>query len=126
VVDALTRIHAALKTNGLVIDTQPVSSAPPVRAAGERIGTLDLREWLEIVSAIDALVDLTVENGMFALEREESFLVTETWDNGAECVETVAGWQGINLSDEFAAQIRAAPPELTVEQEVRLRLLRAR
>jgi hypothetical protein len=126
VVDALRRIHAALETGGVVVDTQPVSPAPPVKAAGEGVGTLDLREWLETITAIDALVAQTIEAGMFAVEREETIVVTDTWDNGAECVETIAGWRGINLPDELAERIRAAPPELTVDQDVRLRLLRAR
>jgi hypothetical protein len=125
VVDALKRIHAALETNGLVVDTQPVSPNPPVKAAGERLATLDLREWLETIRAIDSLVAQTTEADMFAVEREEMFVVTDTWDNGPECAETIAGWRGINLPDELAKQIRAAPPEVTVDQHVRLRILRA-
>ena len=47
--NALRRIHAALITGGLLIDTQPVSSHPPVDTSAGQVGSLDLREWGKII-----------------------------------------------------------------------------
>jgi hypothetical protein len=126
VVHALQRIHAALEAGGVVIDTQPVSPDPPVAAAGRPVGRIDMREWLRTIEAVDALVAQSVEAGLYSIEREQRFFVTDSWDSGSECAQTIAGWQGTRLPDALARRIVVASPPLSVEQEVRLRLLRAR
>jgi hypothetical protein len=126
VVHALQRIHAALEAGGVVIDTQPVSPDAPVAAAGRPLGRIDMREWLRTIEAVDALVAQSVEAGLYSIEREQRFFVTDSWDSGSECAETIAGWQGTRLPDALARRIVVASPPLSVEQEVRLRLLRAR
>ena len=110
----------------MLVDTQPVSPQPPVAAAGCLIGQLDMRDWLKTIEAVDALTAETVEAGLYSIEHEQRFTVTDSWDSGPECAETVAGWQGTRLPDGLAKRIAAASPPLTVDQEVRLRLLRAR
>lgn len=122
--DALRRIHAALVPGGIVVDTQPVSARPPVEAGGSRLGTLDMREWLSTVDAVDALVAQTIDDGLYAIEGEQRFVVTDTCDDGAEFVETVSGWRGTRISKALAARVAAAVPPVTLRQEVRLRLLR--
>lgn len=124
-VDALQRIRASLKSGGLLIDTQPVSPHPPVAVSGSRLGRLDMREWLRTVEAVDALVARAVQAGVYSLEDEQRFIVTDSWDIGPECAETVAGWQGTRLSSALARRIAAAVAPVTIDQEVRLRLLRA-
>lgn len=125
-VDALQRIHSALNANGLVIDTQPVSSNPPVSSVGYELGKLDMREWLETIRAVDRRVAEPIQAGLYSLEHEESFGVTDTWESGPECVETIANWQGTRIAAELEARIRGAPEELRLDQVVRLRLLRVR
>ena len=110
----------------MLIDTQPVSPEPPIAAAGSPIGRLDMREWLETINAVDTLTAQTVEAGLYSVEDERRFTVTDTWDSGPDCAQTVARWQGTRLPDELAKRIAAASPPLTVDQEVRLRVLRAR
>jgi hypothetical protein len=83
-------------------------------------------DWCRTIEAVDALVARSVEADIFSIERERRFNVTDTWDSGPECAETIAGWQGTRLPDALAKQIAAASPPLTVDQEVRLRVLRAR
>ena len=122
-VHALQRIHAALVGGGLVVDTQPVSPQPQILASGRRpVGRLDMTEWGHTVEAVDAQIARTVEAGLYSVAQERRFVVTDSW---AECAETVAGWQGTTVTDELAARIVAARPPLMVDQEVRLRLLRA-
>jgi hypothetical protein len=110
---------------GLLIDTQPVSSRPPVAADGRALGQLDMREWLGTIEAVDALVAQTVESGLYSIEHEHRFAVTDGWDSGPECAQTVAGWQGTRLTDELAKRIADASPPLAIDQQVRLRVLRA-
>jgi hypothetical protein len=126
VVHALQRIRAALEPGGVVIDTQPISPDPLVAAAGRPLGQADMREWLQTIERVDALVAHSVDAGLFSIECEQSFIVTDSWDTGAECAETIAGWQGTRLPDALAKRIVSASPPLTVDQQVRLRVLRAR
>jgi hypothetical protein len=102
-VDALRRIHAALVPGGIILDTQPISVQPPVNAAGRELGTLDMRAWGATIEAIDRLVTQTIDDGLFALDAEHRFVVTDTFDDGREFVggERVAG-------DAHSARARAS------------------
>ena len=123
---ALRRIHATLVPGGFVVDTQPLSARPPVCTRGRRLGTLDMREWRRTVAAVDAFVAKTISEGLYAIENEERFVVTDEFDNGRELVETVSAWRGTRISHALGRSVAAAASPLTVHQEVRLRLLRAR
>jgi hypothetical protein len=125
-VNALRRIHAALVPDGLVVDTQPISARPMVEAGGLQLGTLDMREWRTTIDAVDALVAETIDDGLFALEAESSFIVTDTFDDGPELVESVSSWRGTQISRALARRVTAATPPISVHQDVRLHLLRAR
>jgi hypothetical protein len=124
-VNALRRIHATLVPGGLVVDTQPVSARPIVEAGGVELGTLDMREWRRTIDAVDRLVAETIDDDFFALEDERDFIVTDTFDNGPELVESVSGWRGTVISRALAQRVASAKPPIGVHQEVRLRLLRA-
>jgi hypothetical protein len=126
VLHALRRIRAALEAGGVAIDTQPVSPDPLVAAAGRPLGRVDMGEWQRTIDAVDALLARSVDAGVFSIEDERRFVVTDSWDSGPECAETVAGWQGTRLPDALARRIVAASPPLTLDQEVRLRVLRAK
>jgi hypothetical protein len=126
VVHALQRIHAALEAGGMVVDTQPVSPRPVIEACGGPLGRLDMREWLRTISLVDERVEQTIEAGLYSIETDSRFIVTDAWDSGAECVETVASWQGTRIAPPLAQRVRSAPGPITVDQEVRLRLLPAR
>jgi hypothetical protein len=124
-VNALRRIHAALVPGGLVVDTQPVSPHPPVEAGGERLGTLDMREWAGTIAAIDELTATTFDEGLFSIEDERWFVVSDTFDSGAEFLGIVPEWRGTEVSDELRGRAAAADGPLAVHQDIRLRLLRA-
>ena len=125
-VDALRTLHHALARDGKVIDTQPLSPRPPVSDAGRRIGTLDMREWARTIAAVDAEVERALAEGLFAIEAEERIVVTDSFDSGSECVEEVQEWGGTTVPKSLERTIRAASPPVTLEQEVRLRLLARR
>jgi hypothetical protein len=123
VVDALTRLHAALVPGGVLVDTQPVALRLPVALDGEPIGELEDDEWLEIVAAVDAEIEQALAAGLFELRHEERYTVVHEFGSGRECLEVVAGWAGTNVPEEVAARLERSNARATVEQDTRLRLL---
>lgn len=124
--NALHRIHDAIAPGGLLVDTQPISARPPVEAGGAVIGTLDMSAWRRTIDVIDRLMREVIDEGLYAPTTERRFIVTDTYDSGAELVEAVSSWQGTRVSGALARRARAAPPPATVHQEVRLRVLSSR
>ncbi len=121
---ALHNIHSALAPDAILVDTQPVSARPPVAADGVTLGTLDMREWLDTIQAVDELVAETIADGLYELRHESRFVVTDSFDNGSECLEIVAGWQGTRVPDNVSTRLSTTTLRVTVQQEVRLRVLR--
>ena len=121
---ALRNIHAALVPGAMLVDTQPVGAQPSVAADSAKLGTLDLREWLETIKAVDERVAQTLAAGLYDAQYERRFTVVDTFDDAPECLETMSSWRGTRVPAALATRIRAARPPLTVAQEVRLRLLR--
>jgi hypothetical protein len=125
VVHALQEVHRVLVPGGLLVDTQPISPRPVVESDASRLGTLDMRDWRTTIDAVEHEVRRALGEGLFTLEEERSLVVIETFDNGPELVDTVSGWRGTKIPGRLARRAAAAPPPLTVHQEVRLRVLRA-
>jgi hypothetical protein len=123
-VHALRNIHAALAPDGLLVDTQPVSAHPRVAAGGLALGTLDMRDWLDTIHAVDERFDETMAAGLYQLKHEQHFTVTDAFADGPECLETVKSWRGTRVPQSLASRLEATPVTVTVEQDVRLRLLR--
>jgi hypothetical protein len=126
VVNALQKIQDALVQGGLVIDTQPVSAEPPVESQAGPLGALDMREWAQTIATIDRRVEQTIRDGLFDLEAEHRFVVTDEYDDGAELVVETSEWAGTRLDDTFAELVRSQPRPVRLHQQIRLRLLRAR
>ena len=122
-VDALTRIHAALVPGGVLVDTQPVGPRLPVTLDGEPIGELEDDEWLEIVAAVDAEIEKVLAAGVFELRHEERYSVVHEFGSGRECLDVVAGWAGTNVPEDVGARLEGGNARTTVEQDTRLRLL---
>lgn len=121
-VDALTRLHAALVPSGLLVDTQPVSLRLPVTLDGEPIGELEDDLWLDMVAAVDAEIDRTVTAQLFEFLHEERYAIMHEFGSGAECLEVVDSWAGTVVPAEVAARLEHGSGRATVEHDVRLRL----
>jgi hypothetical protein len=125
VVDALTRIHAALVPGGVLVDTQPLSLRLPVTLGGESIGDLEDEEWLEMVATVDVEIDKVVAGGLFELRHEERYPVVHEFGSGSECLDEVSSWAGTTVPADIAARLAQDPGPATVEHDVRLRLFEA-
>jgi hypothetical protein len=125
VVNALRRIHAALVSGGVLIDTQPISSRPAVETSAGQLGTLDMRGWSTIIRAVDERLAQTIDDGLWTDEGQHRYVVTDTFGSGGELVDTVKDWQGTRISEGLRRRLRTAAGQTYVHQEVRLRVLRA-
>jgi hypothetical protein len=123
-VHALRNIHAALALDGLLVDTQPLSAHPRVATDGAEPGALDMRAWRDTIHAVDERFAETVAAGFYAVRHEQRFIVTDSFDDGPECLETVSSWRDTRVPPPLASRLEATRTAVTVEQEVRLRLLR--
>jgi hypothetical protein len=122
-VDALRKLHDTLEPEGMLVDTQPLSPRPPVRAEGEWLGTLDMREWARTIGTVDEQVGRALDEGLFEVTDERRYVVTDVFDTGDEFVDEVSKWDGTRISPRVAAKIRRAAGPVSVDEDVRLRLL---
>ena len=97
---ALRNIHVALAPDGVLVDTQPVSARPPVASNGGELGTLDMRDWLDTIHAVDERFAETFAAGLYELQHESWFVVTDSYENGPECLDTVSNWSGTRVPSE--------------------------
>jgi hypothetical protein len=125
-VNALRKLHRALVPGGLVVDTQPLSAHPPIESLSGTLGTLDMSEWARTIATIDGQVQQAIDLGLFDLERESHYHVTDEYDDGAAFVTVTSEWAGTNVSDALAARVSPEQGPVRLHQDVRLRLLRAR
>jgi hypothetical protein len=123
-VHALRNIHAALALDGLLVDTQPVSSHPRVATGEVELGALDMRAWVDTIRAVDERITKTFAAGLYDLQHEQRFIVTDRFDDGPECLEVVSKWRDTQVPASLATRLETTKSIVTVEQEVRLRLLR--
>ena len=122
-VDALTRIHAALVPGGVLVDTQPISLRLPVVLDDEPIGELEDDEWLEMVAAVDAELDSALAARLFEIRHEERYSVVHEFGSGRECLEVVGAWGGTHVPPAVASRLQQSSARATVEHDVRLRIL---
>src|SRR5262249_54154026 len=112
-----------LQSGGRVVDTQPLSPRPDVFAAGERIGSLDMRDWARTIASVDAEIEKALADGLFALDAERRVGGTDSFDGGVECLAEVREGNGTKVPKALEARLQGAHPPVTLEQEVRIRLL---
>ncbi len=123
--NALRNLHSALVPGGLLLDMQPVGGRVPLEAAGAKLGSVDMREWGRTVAAIARLVDSVLADGLFDDVDERRYDVLETFDDGAELLETVATWDGSTISTALARRVRRASPPFVIVEPVLMRVLKA-
>ena len=120
---ALRNIHAALVPEGLLADTQPLSPHPRVAAGDDELGTLDMRAWVDTIRAVDERFAEAFAGGLYTLQDEVHFVVSDSFGSGLECLETVISWRDTRVPPALASRLKATQAAVSVEQEVRLRLL---
>jgi len=125
-VHALRNIHSALVPDGLLVDTQPIGPQPRVAANGDEFGTLDMHEWIETIHAVDERVAETIATGLYEKTDERTFLIRSTFDDGPDCLEITGTWQGTRVPQPLADRLAAMRDQVTVDQQVRIRVLRRR
>lgn len=118
---ALRNIHAVLVPDGLLVDTQPISSRPRVTADGAELGVLDMREWLETIHAVDECIDEPIVAGLYKLTAERELIVTSTFDDGQDCIEIAGNWQGTQVPRPLMDRLATIRDHVALEQRVRLR-----
>jgi hypothetical protein len=123
-VHALRNIHAVLVPDGLLVDTQPIGPRPRVAAGGEEIGALDMHEWTETIRAVDERVAETVAAGLYEQTGERTLVITSTFDDGPDCLEIAGTWQQTRVPRPLAERLATVRDRVTVDQQVRLRVLR--
>ena len=123
---ALRNIHRALVPDGLLVDTQPISSQPRVAADGDELGSLDMHDWIETIRAVDERVSETVAAGLFEQTDERTLVIRDTFDDGLACLEVIGTWRGTRVPPRLAGRLAATRDQVTVDQDVRLRVLRRR
>jgi hypothetical protein len=123
-VHALRNIHSALVLDGLLVDTQPISAHPRVTAGGGELGALDMREWIETIQAVDERVNETISTGRYDVTDERELVVTSIFDDGPDCLEIAGAWRGTRVPRPLADRLAVMRDRVTLEQQVRLRLLR--
>ena len=121
---ALRNIHAALVPRGMLVDTQPIGPQPRVAANGDELGTLDMHEWIETIHAVDERVAETIAAGLYEQRDERTLVIRDTFDDGPNCLEITGTWRGTRVPQPLADRLAAVRDRVTVDQQVRLRVLR--
>jgi hypothetical protein len=124
VVHALRNIHAALVPGAFLVDTQPVSPDPRVATEQAELGSLDMRVWLRTIHGVDEQFAKAIAAGLYGLQHEQRFVVTDSFDDGHACLDAANGWRDTRIPSPLASRLEATPTAVSVKQEVRLRLLR--
>jgi hypothetical protein len=125
VVNALRTLHASLAPGGLVVDTQPVSARPPVEARSGDLGALDMRDWARTIAAVDDRLEETIRDRLFAVLDERHFVVADSFADGTEMLTSVRDWQGTRIPRALEQRVAREDGPVHVQQDIRMRLLRA-
>jgi len=123
-VHALRNIRAVLVPDGRLVDTQPISPRPPVSVNGTKLGSLDMRWWIETILAVDERVNEAIVTGLYDVTDEREFVVTSIFDDGPDCLGIAGTWQGTRVPQPLADRLAVTRDQVSLEQRVRLRVFR--
>lgn len=118
--NALSRIHKALKKEGVLLDLHPTKPFATVEGAGVRLGALDESDFMQVVAATEAGLNETLRLGLFALEKRRTFDVVERFDTADDLVDAVADWLGVSIPNRVAERVRASAPPFDIRERVLL------
>lgn len=116
-VHALEKIYDLLKPGGILINIQPNEVARPIEIHGregvrEAGRSKNRQNYLPYKQAMAAVAG-AVEEGLFELEREETFSYLDEFDTVAEMEEYVAeNWQNSILPEDVLQRARELEQEI--------------
>jgi hypothetical protein len=113
-----------LAEDGVLLDLHPIPPSMHVFAEGRDLGVADAREFLRAVRATERELLKTVDEGIFAPEKEIELGVIERFDSVEELFETVEEWGDIHFSKRLSARIRRATPPIDLHDRLVLRRYR--
>jgi hypothetical protein len=124
-VNALSRIHKAVKKGGALLDLHPTKPFATVEAGGSSLGSLDEGEFMELVAETEEKLEQTVRRGLFELEDSVTFDVLERFDSPEELVRKVDNdWVGVTVPERVAQAVRAGSPPFDIREGVLLQRFR--
>src|SRR6185437_11261115 len=83
-----------------------------------------MREWLETIHAVDRRVNEAIDAGLYELTAQRELVVTSTFDDGGDCIETAESWQGTQVPPPLRDRLGTIRDHVALEQRVRLRAFR--
>jgi hypothetical protein len=123
VVHVLRNVQQAVVPGGRVLDIHPLGIDMAVRSGPRGLGFVDASDFARVVAAMDDGIDQVCSEGLLEELRDLRRLVVERYDDPAEALEQVAGWEHLRLPARVARRLREAeerPVELV--DTVRYRL----
>ena len=124
VVHALHNIRAALVPGGVVLDSQPVSARPPIESEAGALGTLNMTEWAALIEDVDRRLAQVLDDGLFVVEDESRFTVTDEYDDGSDFLTYVRDWAGTRVEPDVERRVARERGRVRLHEEIRLRVLR--
>jgi hypothetical protein len=125
VVNALRRIHQAVKKGGALLDLHPTQPFATVESGGVPLGSLDEEEFMQLVAETEAKLHETVSQGLFALEHAMTIDVLERFDSADELVRKVDDdWFGVSVPGPVARAVRAGVAPFDIRERVLLQRFR--
>lgn len=125
VVNALRRIHQAVKKGGALLDLHPTKPFGTVESGGVPLGSLDEEEFMRLVAETEAKLHETVSLGLFAFEHAMTIDVLERFDSADELVRKVDDdWFGVSVPDPVARAVRAGVAPFDIRERVLLQRFR--
>ena len=88
--NALSRMIAAVRPGGLILDLQVIRPNPKVELGGRVVGAIDGDPLFRWADAATAAVDARIEAGVLVEEAVDDHEVCKHFSDGAELVEDVA------------------------------------
>jgi hypothetical protein len=84
-----------------------------------------MRKWAQTIAAVDGRFEQAIAEGLFVIEEERRFNVTDRYDDGADFLTETREWQGTRIEEALAERLSREQQAVCLHQEIRLRLLRA-
>jgi hypothetical protein len=125
-VDALERMRAALRPDGLLLDIRPARAQPWVEVqradARERLGQIDDSYRISTLESADAALQVLIDARRFMLEQETTFGYIYHCDDVDAWLSFMGEhWNSATMSDDVIDRARTA----LAEGEGELRIVRA-